>query len=406
MFIMTTLNEDRKTCSRVHVINVRGNLFLAPYHFVNNLKQETQVQMSHETIPSRNVNIIPQDIHRIDDSDWCIIHLRNLPQGRDILNHFASRDQLKSVMVFNAMLLSYGKDFKRITHAYVGDANRFDKSIEGQVNGKDVVHPTGYNYCHPTVPGMCGALLIATDATVRSKIMGMHFAYTESLCQAHASLISRERLLACCDKIVPPQQQFTIKPPTTIQCELSSKAPEFIIDGRPCFENIGIVLNAPSQARKHKDLFRSPAWNEVYPNSKDLSVLTHTDPRMNAEFRGLPTMLNRNVIGYSTPTCDWPVKELTIAKSYLSKVFNSFRETTKREVKSLEWAINGEWQGDARLEHAEALRLETSAGYGFPGKKQDYFDTSDHKNIVISDQRLQDSVDSLWEEWKNGNTTG
>lgn len=408
LFMMSAVNSST-SYRRVHAVNVRGRFFLVPFHFVQSIKTETQIQLTHSTIPTRNVNIIPQDIHRIDKTDWCILHIHGMPEGRDILNHFATRDELKSVLTFDAMLISYGRDLdnKRLTHSYVGDAKRFDKAVSGYVEGKEVVHPTGYAYHFHAVSGMCGSLLVAVDSTIRSRIMGMHFAYTESLREAYASLISRERLVDICNEIVPPQKQFFIDSPPAIQCQFINKAPEFIGEfGDPLFECIGYVSNAPSQPRRHRDLFRSPSWNEVYPAAKDLSVLTHNDNRLLDNLKGLPTMLNRNIIGYSTPTCEWPRTELTLAKSYLLEVFNTFRETTKREVKSLHWAINGEWIGDSRLEHAEALRLETSAGYGFPGKKSIYFDTSDPKNIRISDVRLQQEVDTLWTQWKAGKSTG
>nr|QKN88742.1 MAG: nonstructural polyprotein [Totiviridae sp.] len=409
LFMISALNPDKFSYSRVHIVNIRGRLFLAPYHFAQRFTKETQVQLSHQTIPTRNVNILPSDIHRIDSSDWCIIHIKHgMPEGRDILNHFATRQELQSIRVFDALLLSYGPnlDGKRIVHSYVGEAGRFDVPISGTVDGKEVVHPTGFFYRHQTVDGSCGAMLIATDSTVRSKVMGLHFAYTASVRKAYASLISRERLVEACDKIIPPQQQVVINPPVAIQCKMVDVAPEFLDEGVPRFECIGRVTNAPSQPRRHRDLFRSPAWNEVYPASKDLSVLVHTDSRMKEEFRGLPTILNRNVLGYDAATCEWPSRELTLAGSYLREVFNTFKETTKREVKSLEWAINGEWIGESRLEHAEPLRLDTSAGYGFPGKKQAYFDVSDPKKIKISDVRLQNDVDRLWEEWQAGVTTG
>nr|QKN88737.1 MAG: nonstructural polyprotein [Totiviridae sp.] len=411
LYLMSAVNSST-SYRRVHAINIKGRLFLVPYHFVHTVDKEIQIQLTHATIPTRNVNITPEQIHRIAKTDWCIIHMAHgMPEGRDILNHFATREELQCILTFDAMLMSYGRELdnanKRLTHAYVGDAKRFDVPISGHVNGKEVVHPQGYVYHYPTVFGMCGAPLIAVDSTVRSKIMGMHFAYSESVREAYASLISRESLLELCNKLVPPESQIVINHPPAIQCKFVEKAPEFLGKyGEPLFECVGYITNPASQARKHRDLFRSPAWNEVYPAAKDLSVLSHFDSRLEDDLRGLPTMLNRNFIGYSTPTCEWPTKELKMARSLLLDVFNSFRETTKREVKSLEWAINGEWIGDARLEHAEAVRLETSAGYGFPGKKQLYFDTTDAKNIKISDSRLQNETDSLWEQWKNGNSTG
>ncbi|WAK72323.1 MAG: nonstructural polyprotein [Dicistroviridae sp.] len=403
---MAFINGDKPGLARrIHAVQIKYSAFLFPKHFTDLITEEQDLCMAHSIRGLHTVRVGPKQIFPVGNLDWSVVVLPTLPHGRNILKHFATKRELEIIQTFNGVLLRYQSPTKPvITTTVLGNIRRFDTPISGTLStGVVVVHPKGFSYDVYSVNGDCGSLLIATDNTVRSKIMGCHFGYTAALGRGHASLVPRETLEELVESVVSADSKFFIEKPCAIQCKASDVPSEFLSEaGWPKFEVLGMLPDAPCSPRRHKDLFRSPAYDQIYPATKDLSVLSCYDNRLLPEYRGPPDIMVRNYVGYSVPTREWPQDLLLMAKSYLREEFSKFKENTRREVKSLEWAINGEWVGEARVEHCEPLVLDTSAGYGFPGKKHLYFDTSDPKNIKISDPNLARDVDDLWESWKRG----
>lgn len=171
------------------------------------------------------------------------------------------------------------------------------------------------------------------------------------------------------------------------------------------------MKDGPVAPLRHKDLFRSPLFDVVYPHEKDLSVLSKNDSRMDEEFRGDPDILTRGVIDFAYDSQPWPTLELKLAQEALKSELDKFSEVIPREVCSEDWAINGSWVNGQRLEFTEALNLKTSAGYGLDGKKLKHFITKDvnvgsftQVRHSISNPKLQKMVDDQWNDWMEGKT--
>lgn len=393
------------TFQHVNAINVSMTAWLVPYHFVLDL-DEFCVLVKRDNQPPMQVTIKRNDIVQIDNTDLCLIHIPLLQHGRNIINHFANRDQLASVRNFDGSVLSWDVPCGNTSLSHTGLATRWDVPLEVNHMGKTLYYPRGYNYNWMSRSGDCGSLLLSKENTCVSKIMGVHFGYDSYLKVAKSVIVSRESLEAHLLKVVPLVERINATSPD-VEVQSSPVPSELMKEGKPIFEYFGTVKDGPLPPRTHKDLFRSPLFDVVYPHEKDLSVLSKNDKRMAEEYQGDPDILTRGVVDFAYESRPWPSKELKIAQEALFGQISQFREVIPRKVCSLDWALNGTWIGSQRLEHTEALNLKTSAGYGLDGKKIRHFTTHEENGKVthtISNPKLQQMVDEQWNDWMEGNT--
>lgn len=388
----------------VHCIALQYNTFLFPYHFLSH--DNLTYQLCH---PSRGyyvVNFGQNDFTRIGNTDWAVVNLPSLPHHKSIVQHFATEQQLTKTVVFNSMMLTLTayKDTLEFSRHSTGVARRWDIPIEKTANGQSVYICSGYKYKYETSFGDCGALVLSTDNTSGAKIHGMHFGYSVSEGRGYCSLIPKEHLLKVIDTITPLTQKIT-PGDLNLQYSLSDAPPVIHKEGElPAFEYIGVVSDAPSQPLHHGPLQRSPAYGQIYEPTKDLAVLRKNDHRLDDKFKGDPDILERNVLDFDMNSLPWPNEVLSMAGEFLQHELESFKETIPREVQPLEWAINGTWIDEARLDNTEPINLHTSSGYGLKGVKFEHFDTTDPKCIKIKTPKLQQMVDDQWNDWMNGKT--
>lgn len=388
----------------VHVIALQYNTFLFPYHFT--VPEETDYQLCNPTKGNFFVRLSGKDFIHVGNTDWCVVNLSTLPHHKSIVNHFATEEQLLRVRVFNATLLNIVpyKNTIEFHRNNMGSATRWDQPIDQVVHGEQIYVCSGYKYKWQTINGDCGALVLSLDNTCGSKIMGMHFGYQQSSKSGFCSLIPREKILNLLEISTPPVQKIM---PGDLELQYSTSDPPPVIQPEgslPKFEYFGIVNDAPSQPLNHGPLQRSPAYGQIYPPTKDLSVLRKNDERMDEEFRGDPDILERNVLDFNIDTVSWPRQELSMATEFLQHELETFTETIPREVQTLDWAINGTWIDEARLDNTEPINLHTSSGYGLNGIKRNHFDQTDPKKMTISNPVLQKMVDDQWNDWMEGKT--
>lgn len=398
---------DNFSLQHINGLHVGMTAWLLPHHFVLDL-EEFDVLIKQENVQPVRVTIFKKNILQIKNSDLCLVHIPQLNHGRNIINHFATRDQIAAFKNFNASVLSWQNGQTLLSH--VGRATRWDIPESHEYLGATLHYAQGYNYNWTSSQGDCGALLLANDNACTSRIMGLHFGYDFRNRYAKAVILSREHLMEHINQLIPSVDRIVAcEPNVEVQgCPI----PETLIkDGQPIFEHFGYVKDGPVAPLKHKDLFRSPLFDTVYPHEKDLSVLNKNDSRMAEEFRGDPDILTRGVVDFAYESTPWPHLELKLSQEALFSELNKFTEVIPREVCTQDWAINGSWLNGQRLEFTEALNLKTSAGYGLSGKKLKHFKTEENKvgqhiqiKHTISNPVLQSMVDDQWNDWMNGKT--
>jgi len=393
---------------RLHGVNLKYNCFLLPWHFFSHYEEGNVVEVKRQGAQGGELLrqcVIPFDaIHRVGDSDWAVVKIDSFNHGKSILQHFATKEDLRQTRVFEGALISY--DPYQREHLYIsqlGKVYSYDTPID-VVNddGETVYHRNAYKYKLQTVNGDCGSLLVATDNRMRRKIFGLHFGYSQHLKEAYASIVPQEELIKAVMELVPAVERFEVQDPKIVVTDIQCQA-NFEKDGLIALETFGTVTDAPMQPKKHKDLFRSPLYGKIYEPEKDLSILSNRDTRMDPELRGGLEIATRNVLGFAPTTTSWPVKHLNMAKSILQSEFQKFDAPTKIEIKDLNWAINGELINGVRVDHCEALNLLTSAGYGLPGKKKKYFKQNVDLTWAIDNPKLQQMIDEQWSSWEEGN---
>lgn len=385
----------------INFVQIAYDIFLAPKHFFKRLNTKF-LRLSNDSHTYPQIEIQDEHITEVDELDFVLVRIPEVNYGKNILSHFPTRDEIKAIVAFNSLVISWSKKQNETVLNYTGEAKRWDLPINVAFDNTLICFPKGYKYQWESSPGDCGSLLIALDNACNSKIMGVHFGYDSAQSKGLSAILTRECLQKHVDLLKPVK--IEVEDPQIVVLE--SPCPEVLMNSedRPLFEYLGQVNGAPSQPRRHKNLFRSPLYGHIYPPEKDLSVLSCNDERMLPEHQGPPDILTRGVLDFAYTSRCWPQYALNLAKDCLRSEFNRFTERVPREVCSLEWAINGEWSGDQRVEHTEPLRLDTSSGYGLVGKKVRHFDVTDPKNIVISNPVLQIMVDKQWDSWMGGKT--
>nr|QMU95539.1 hypothetical protein [Hubei picorna-like virus 79] len=407
----TVVDDDFFGGRSVNMICVAYNTFLAPHHFFRKCPQEFELTIEQEGKAPHVCVVLKENIKQCDNTDLCVVHIPDLPHGRNLIKHFATRDQLKMTKHFNASVITWDKRTNGPGLVYVGEAERWDVPLSVELDGNTLYYPQGYKYNWSSQNGDCGSLLMALDSTCSSKILGVHFGFDYTFNKALSVIISREYLQQWVDIVTPPVHKITAQEPI-IRIESSEMPAALTINSLPCFEYLGKVNDAPSQPLSHKELHRSPLYDSVYPAEKDLSVLKMNDSRMHPQFRGEPDILTRGVKDFCCTSKPWPSIELNLAGEALYHEFNKFRCPIDIKVQTIDWALNGTWCDGVRIPCTEALNLNTSSGYGLSGKKLKHIASREilngktlvkHENYITNPQ-LEKMIDDQWNSWMDGKT--
>lgn len=400
--------------------NIAFKIWLLPRHFFGKDIVDTPVSIQRDGKPDIEVllkkdKIVPYQVEiagRVKSKDLVLVEIDQLESGRKHIQHFAKSIHLQNTKVFGSKMIKWNRSSKRVEEAYTGRALRWDIPHEISHDGIALYYSDGYAYDYKSEEGDCGSLLVSMERTTQARIFGLHFGYDHTQHRGLSMNVPREDLEYLIRKFPDVEKITANKPkiitqacevPTSLSCE----------DGKPLFEFLGKVQDAPLTPKTHKDLFRSPIFNEIYPAEKDLSVLSMFDKRMDEEFRGEPDILTRGVIDFEHKSIPWPEYELEIACRALYGEFTRFNDVIDRKVQSIDFALNGKWVDGQRLEYTEPLNLKTSAGYGLPGIKRQHFVETQFQDdtgklikhdISILNPVLQKMVDDQWNDWMEGNT--
>ncbi len=400
--------------------NIAHKIWLIPRHFFGLTLEDTPILLQRDNKPPTELllkkeKMIPYEIHTqsgIKTKDLILVEIDQLDSGRNHIKHFAKGVHLQNTKVFNSKMMKWNKLRNRVEEAYTGQSLRWDKPLDLYQDGLALHYSDGYSYGYKSEEGDCGSLLLSIDRTTNARIYGLHFGFDHSKGRGLSMNVPREDLEILV-RYFPNIEKITAQKPeiVTQSCEVPLSLQQE--DGTNYFEFLGKVEDAPLPPRKHKDLFRSPLFDSIYPAEKDLSVLTMFDKRMDPEYRGEPDILTRGVLDFEHKSVPWPEYELDIAQQALVGEFSGFTEVIDREVQSIDFALNGKWVDGQRLEFTEPLNLKTSAGYGLPGSKREHFVETDFldqdgklikHDISILNPVLQKMVDNQWNDWMEGKT--
>ncbi|APG78432.1 hypothetical protein 1 [Hubei picorna-like virus 78] len=400
--------------------NIAFKIWLLPRHFFGKNIEDTPVEILRDNKPSIQVilkkeKIIPYQVMtngKMKTKDLVLVEIDQLDSGRKHIQHFAKSVHLQNTKVFHSKMLKWNRTLKRVEEAHTGRALRWDIPQDITHDGVALYYSDGYSYDYQSEEGDCGSLLVSMDKTCQARIYGIHFGYDHTQHRGLSMNVPREDLEYLLDYFPKVEKIIAGKPRVVTQaCEVPVSLQD--ADGTSLFEFCGKVYDAPLTPKEHKDLFRSPIFNQIYPAEKDLSVLSMYDDRMDPEFRGEPDILTRGVIDFEHKSIPWPEYELDIASVALYGEFTKFNDIIDRKVQNIDFALNGKWVDGTRLEYTEPLNLKTSAGYGLPGIKRQHFVETDlldengkllKHDISILNPVLQKMVDDQWNDWMNGVT--
>jgi len=272
----------------LNAINVRGSLFLVPYHFFLKSDGATDDNFSIKitngfiydnntygtsgtlTIPfnGRDLYVSSSALDRRDD--WCIYNAgRSWAPGKDIFNYFVTNEDLQFITSAPAMLLL--KDPMRIYHHTVISPNESTTYRMGDDGGRFSL-VRSWQYKANTKYGDCGAPLLVRESRLPRKIVGIHISGIKGTDFAYAAVITQEKL----SSIMPNISQACIMP----EMDLETSKRHIMYDN---FEFIGCVPKRQQVVGSSETTIRESLISDIFEKKKFPAVLDYNDPRYTGE---------------------------------------------------------------------------------------------------------------------------
>jgi len=285
----------------LNAINIRGSLFVLPYHFflrdggVQDSDFEIEVTnayiydglsygtTSKLTIPfdSRQLSVNSVVLDKKDD--WCVYNVgRSWQPGKDIFGHFVKEEDLKFLSDFNAQLI-----LKEPMHVIHHTRARPNEITTYTVNGDSSSRYNlvrSWSYTATTKAGDCGAPLLVRDARLQRKILGMHVSAIMDTDRAFATVLTQEKLQTMLDGCA----QWCVMP----NMELETTMKHIMFDN---FEYVGSVEKTKQVMPPTKSTIRESLISDLFEKKKYPSVLDWEDER----YEGLEDILEKQQDKYT-----------------------------------------------------------------------------------------------------------
>lgn len=104
----------------INFVQIAYDLFLAPKHFFQGMKIR-KFRLTNEFANYPQVEINDDDLTPLDDLDFYIVRIKAVNYGKNLLNHFPTRNEIKSIIAFDSLVLSWNAREKSPALNYTGD---------------------------------------------------------------------------------------------------------------------------------------------------------------------------------------------------------------------------------------------------------------------------------------------
>jgi len=219
---LTAVYADGSRTECGTITNVVGQAYIMPNHFLLRFMSRPPVEI---IMTNYNTNVVltrpyatwidGQAVVLNDEDglprDICVFAIKEIHRGRDVINHFATQDDLAKMMdrTFDATLSGIDMEGGRpVPVSHGGQCSLLaEKTIHGyRLDGSDIRTTRVAVHRIPTKVGDCGKIISVNSDAVAGRVFGIHISGNNSG-RNHAQVISREELISCIDLL-----------PSTAQC--------------------------------------------------------------------------------------------------------------------------------------------------------------------------------------------
>lgn len=411
--------------TQIYSLYYNGKFVVTVHHvikdqiLINNhvLSKLSQKEVTLENFKGQKYQVYLHDglSQKIPYSEFSLVKIYSLPLVRKTFFNLLPKDaDLVDRKWSKAQTVTFSDRVKTtIVHP---NGTQLMKSYKCMMDNKEIMLVWNWAVMGYLKGGDCGALLLSTDPAVNRKVLGFHFA---NVVKGDVSLyycLTQEVLEACSTQLQVEIEGVNIqeqRPPTMDIIEGNS--PDWL---RGNLEYVGDVpkhlYNAES--RNH-DIQRSPCYGEIFPATKDLSVLSKYDSRLEEKLE--VEILHKGVLKYASTIRELSPEMLDIARRVVRDEVSNYRTETgsSPRVWTLDEAINGQFRfGDeGRYTTCPGLNMDSSAGYPFvkpqgelrKGKRW-LFSEIEHPRIpgcpiyTLVDKQCLDLLEAAWNDVLDG----
>lgn len=308
----------------------------------------------------------------IVDSDCALYRCSlNTTTFRDITSHFVKEDDLEFHDRINLSIVTTeptGDYAIRSGIAFARTERRVAQHPVTYSINKDTVHTLQSGWIYPqlrTLDGDCGAMLVADEATLVRKIVGIHVACHPNISRfqtGYGELVTQEMLLALIKlsesdfgpSILPALKDLPIELISEDIVEAKKQAQIGELEGN--FNHVGRVSrkDAAHQSTKPSHI-PSPIHGMVFPVTKGPSVLSQRDPRATNLFE---SPIRKGCAKYGKYTRPLNIKHVEQMSLLWTDILKPLPFLGPRRVLTIDEAVTGlDYPG------FEAVVAKTSPGY-------------------------------------------
>jgi hypothetical protein len=219
---LTAVYADGSRTECGTITNVVGQAYIMPNHFLLRFMSRPPVEI---IMTNYNTNVVltrpyatwidGQAVVLNDEDglprDICVFAIREIHRGRDVINHFATQEDLAKMMDRSLDATLSGIDMeggRPVPVSHGGQCTLLaEKTIHGyRLDGDDIRTTRVAVHRIPTKVGDCGKIISVNSDAVAGRIFGIHISGNSSG-RNHAQVISREELISCVELL-----------PSTAQC--------------------------------------------------------------------------------------------------------------------------------------------------------------------------------------------
>nr|UNY41988.1 MAG: polyprotein [Picornavirales sp.] len=281
--------KDGEVIAALNAINLKGSLFLLPYHFFlrngGHLDHGFSIKITNGfiydnntygttgslTIPF-NLNDLVVGSSSLDrKDDWCLYDAgRSWAPGKNIFSYFATNEDLKFITSAPAMLVL--KDPMRVYHHTTVSPNDMTSYTMDDDGGGRFTLVRSWQYKANTKYGDCGAPLLVRDNRLPRKIIGMHISGVSGTDFAYSVVLTQEKIKS----LLPNVAQGCVLP----ELDLEKMHRHIMFNN---FEYVGSVPKSKQVVSANETTIRESLIHDLFEKKKFPAVLDLNDPRYEGE---------------------------------------------------------------------------------------------------------------------------
>lgn len=202
---MTAGRSDGTEVNIGHVLFIRGQVALMPYHYRVAIEERDfkYVKLYSRVRISCKIPISYFDTYiRIPEKDAMLVTFPvTVNAFKDIVGHFVDTQKYPNIPSCPAVLAKFHfengeTERSRVYINSIGVSERDEVDTMSVPGCLEIVRNRDfYSYSAPTRAGDCGAALVVANTTIPNKIIGIHISGVPGLCKGNSSALSKQMLL-------------------------------------------------------------------------------------------------------------------------------------------------------------------------------------------------------------------